>query len=242
MYKQNFLKIFLALCFASDPARFALAQAQSTSASSQHPQPPAPINFSIQPNFQLAPFIAPDPQPQPADLLERSPLSQPDTPDITPDRPRSQRPKKITIPASAAVVVTFCSEFEFDEKQESSFPTTTFLARPIIDSEGNIAVPVNAPVNTQVKRDKKLVKLEADAIVVGGRVIPIQTTALSVPMLPNVRQENLRNLRVSRVNQGFILGLADSIQDWLGNQDVFLTDGTSDLLGLGMASPTPGLR
>jgi hypothetical protein len=247
MSKRILLKTVLALSISSYPATSTFSQVQPSNPPAQQPtQVTTPSNLSIQVNPGTTPSVQPHPPAQvqlsnpPIQQNQGTTLSPPPPPAIqlnpgtTPVNPTVQQRGKVTIPASAAIVVTFCSGFEFDTKQEASFPATVFLARPIIDSDGNIAAPVNSLVRAQLKPVDEGAEIKAEALVVGGRVVPIETTALSVPLVAKVRQESTSYYGYGQNNQGIVLGLANSLQKWLGNQGLFDQD-TNNILDFGLS-------
>lgn len=160
-----------------------------------------------------------------------APGSSPPNQDITAPEPLSQPSQKITIPTASAVPVTFCSTVKFNAKQKSGFPVTVYLTRPIIDSNGNQLVPANSLVSAQLKPTKEGVQIKAENLVIGGQVVPVQTSVLSVPILSETRQEDYY---AYEQNPGLPYQVADNLQDWLGDQGI-LSGGTSDLLGFGLA-------
>ncbi|PSO85989.1 MAG: hypothetical protein BRC45_03315 [Cyanobacteria bacterium QS_5_48_63] len=160
-----------------------------------------------------------------------------------------QRNQKITIPRSSAVTVTFCSNLQFDPQQTGSFPVTLFLARPILDSNGKVIAPVNTLVRAKLKPiDKKEdeeedenqgFKIKPEALVIGGRFIPIETSSVSIPTLASVRQQN--NYTYSSYGgqgwEGPLVQVADELVGTGGllESQRVLDRSTSDLLSLGLA-------
>lgn len=143
---------------------------------------------------------------------------------------------QFALPASSAVTVMFCSNVKFDDEQDSPFPVTVFLARPILDTNGNVVAPVNSLVSATVTPTEKGVKIKADAVVIGGQYIPIETPTLSVPVLSEVQQDNNYYSSYSYQQQtpSVYFNVANNLQNWLSTQGVFGT-GTSDMLGAGLA-------
>lgn len=143
---------------------------------------------------------------------------------------------QLTLPASSAVTITFCSNIKFDAEQSSSFPVTVFLARPLLDTEGNIIAPINSLVSATVTPTDKGVKIQANALVIGGQYIPIETPTLSVPILSEVQRQNnyYSNYGYQQQNPSVYFNVANNLQGWLNVQGI-LDDGTSDVIGAGLA-------
>lgn len=152
----------------------------------------------------------------------------------TPSFTRGQRISKISIPKSSAVTVTFCSTVRFDSKQKSTFPAVVYLAQPLMDTNGNLLAPVNSLVNAQLKPTREGIQITIDALVVGGRFIPIQTAKLAVPMLAKTdQQNNSYSYSYNDNNLGIAFNVANGLQEWLNDQEI-LSDGFSDVLGAGL--------
>ncbi len=173
---------------------------------------------------------------QPVQLTQVQPLGLPAqlVPENIPATPYIRQTRQSAIiPPSSAIAVTFCSDFEFNSKHESGFPITLFLARPILDSNGNTIAPVNSLVSAKLQPTDEGAEMKAESLVVGGRVIPIKTSTIPIPMLTRVRRENF-SYSYGQNNQGLALGLANGLQKWLGNQGV-LSEGVSDVLNFGLS-------
>lgn len=191
---------------------------QTTTPSAQPTQSATPSSPLIQPT-QVQPLILP---------------AQP-IPETIPENPYIQQVRQSAIiPASSAIAVTFCAGFEVNSKHKSGFPATLFLARPLLDSNGNMIAPVNSLVTAQLKPTGEGVEITAEALVIGGLVVPIKTSTLSIPMISSVRQESNAYYSSGQNNQGLVLGLANGVQRWLGSQGI-LSDGVSDVLDLGLS-------
>lgn len=158
-----------------------------------------------------------------------------------------QSNQEITIPEASVVAVTFCSAVKFETEREDRFPVTLFLARPIMDNDGGILAPVNSLVNALVEPTSEGVKIHVDAIVIGGRLIPVKTSALSIPILSTTKEGNDYDTYddyaygeydgdtyYGRPGRGVALNVANGLQSWLGNQEI-LGGTASGLLGAGLA-------
>lgn len=210
MTKRIFLDIAITLAIVGYPATSAIAVGGVL---------PQTIAQPANPPIQLNPEVT-----APGSSAPQS------TPGIATPEPL-QPGQRVTIPAASAVSVTFCSTIKFNVKQKSGFPVTVYLARPIMDSNGNQLIPVNSLVSAQLKPTGEGVQIKAENLVISGRVVPIQTSVLLVPVLSNVRQEDYY---AQEQNPGLPFQVANSLQGWLGDQGI-LSDGTSDLLGFGLA-------
>jgi hypothetical protein len=191
-----------------------------------YPITPAIAVGGVLPQTIAQPANPPQPNPDVTAPGSSAPQSTPGT-----ATPGLQPSPGVTIPATSAVSVTFCSTVKFNVKQKSGFPVTVYLTRPIMDSNGNQLVPVNSLVSAQLKPTREGVQIKAENLVVSGRVVPIQTSVLLVPMLSNVSQEDYY---AQEQNPGLPFQVANNLQDWLGDQGI-LSGGTSDLLGFGLA-------
>ncbi|MGF1479722.1 MAG: hypothetical protein ACFB4I_09555 [Cyanophyceae cyanobacterium] len=149
--------------------------------------------------------------------------------DYQPPHPFQSQPRRaffeepsdpsITIPASSAIAITFCSQVQFDaEEQESSFPTTVYLAQPITDVDGNILAPINSLVSAQVTPTDEGVQLHAEALVIGGQYISIETPVVSVPVLSRATEDTYYSSGYSTNTEQLGVGynVARNLRDWLG--------------------------
>lgn len=214
--------------------------AQQTYPSIQQSPGTAPSN-SIQPSQTTTPSAQPTQSATPSSPLIQPTQVQPlilpaqPIPETIPENPYIQQVRQSAIiPASSAIAVTFCAGFEVNSKHKSGFPATLFLARPLLDSNGNMIAPVNSLVTAQLKPTGEGVEITAEALVIGGLVVPIKTSTLSIPMISSVRQESNAYYSSGQNNQGLVLGLANGVQRWLGSQGI-LSDGVSDVLDLGLS-------
>lgn len=216
MSKQIFLSSILALLTSSYPSVSAVAEAL--------------------PSNPTQPVQANPPEP---------PITQQNQARPDPDA-YVQSSQEITIPEASVVAVTFCSAVKFETEREDRFPVTLFLARPIMDNDGGILAPINSLVNAQVEPTSEGVKIQVDAIVIGGRLIPVKTSALSIPILSTTKEGNeydtyddysygeYDSAYYGRPGRGVALNVANGLQSWLGNQEMI--GGTaSGLLGAGLA-------
>ena len=133
-----------------------------------------------------------------AQVLPANPSTQLDQVNPAPKPPPSQLNQGITIPQFSVIAATFCSAIKFENERDDRFPVTLFLARPIMDNDGSILAPVNSLVNAQVEPTKEGVKIQIDAIVIGGRLISVKTSALSIPILICSCLSTPKSIRVSQ--------------------------------------------
>jgi hypothetical protein len=127
----------------------------------------------------------------------------PGTSPIKPSRPRQTAPiapppagtaaftDTITIPQSSAIVVSFPAELTLDPKRKYNFPITLSLARPVVDEQGNIVLPARSLISARMKAMKGGDLIEADGVIIGGRVIPINAIGAMVPA--QTRPEDFAN-------------------------------------------------
>lgn len=194
----------------------------------------------------LAQATQPEPKPKQAKPDPEPPTLQANQAEPDPDA-YVQSSQGIMIPEASAIAVTFCSAIKFENEREDGFPVTLFLARPLMDDDGGILAPVNSLVNAQVKPTSKGVKIQVDAIVIGGRMIPVKTSTLSIPILSTTKEgegyEEYDNYDYGgyggdyysgRPGRGVALNVANGLQSWLGNQEI-LGGTASGLLGAGLA-------
>jgi hypothetical protein len=200
--------------------------------------------------------------------LEQNPLEQPsevtiplessnsffdqDLETTTPNSSKSfSEPKQrqeTTIPKSSAVTVTFCSKVKFDPEKKESYPITLFLARPIMDSNGNIIAPVNSLVRGRLEakeseedddddEDNESTQIKVEALVIGGRFIPVETSPLSIPALADVQRESsyTSSSYSNRSWDGPVIQVADGLLDsgLLENQGI-VNDSIGNFLRLGL--------
>lgn len=132
----------------------------------------------------------------------------------------------ITIPQSSAIVVSFPAELTLDPKRKYNFPITLSLARPVVDEQGNIVLPARSLISARMKAMKGGDLIEADGVIIGGRVIPINAIGAMVPA--QTRPEDFANQFVPSpgpVNNVFnslvlwqstALNLDPDLDTWLG--------------------------
>lgn len=148
---------------------------------------------------------------------------------------------QVTIPKFSAITTIFCSEVKFNHEQPSSFPVTLSLARPIMDMNGNIIAPVNSLVSANVDANGNEIKIKPNALVIGGRYIPIETDQVAVPALIDTRRiTNTFSRSFDRGQRGVAFRVSDNLIDWLAlrRTTTVLEDNTSTLLGFGLSIAT----
>jgi len=169
--------------------------------------------------------------------LKRAPSSPSEPYNSNPSTP-SQKSQQIRIPKSSAVTTTFCSDVKFHQKEASNFPVTLALARPILDQNGNVIAPVNSIVRANVDITDEEIQIEPEAVVIGGRYIDIDTSAVPVPALTNTRSTTFSRTRLNRGQRGVPFRIADNLSNWLLTQQTTLETDTTDLLGFGLSIAT----
>ena len=173
---------------------------------------------------------------------ERSnPISQPTRNNSNQNNSFSyQEQQEVMIPESSAITTTFCSNVKFNQEQASSFPVTLSLARPIMDSNGNVIAPVNSLVRATIDAtEEEDIQIKPKAVVIGGRYIPIQTEQVSVPALTDTRRSRTTYTRTfNRGQRGVAFRVTDNISRWLASTPAALDTNTSNLLSFGLSVAT----
>lgn len=128
------------------------------------------------------PTEAPLSVPQPP----KGPLTDPEFP-APPTAPLSSTEESnITIPNDSALVVFFPNEFRLSSqrkaKQQYDLPLVLPLVQPILDEQGNLAIPARSLVSALVTPVEGGIYIRANAVIVGGKVIPIEATGTFIPM------------------------------------------------------------
>ena len=161
------------------------------------PRRPKSIRYPVAQDTQLepkqpanSPAVSPDndntpPAPSSPPVRRPSPTIAP-PPTVTPTLNDS-----VTIPQSSAIVVSFPAELTLDPKRKYNFPITLSLARPIVDAQGNIVLPARSLISARMKAMKGGDLIEADGVIIGGRVIPINAIGAMVPA--QTRPEDFAN-------------------------------------------------
>lgn len=160
--------------------------------------------------------------------------------------PAVEQKQIITIPQSAAIIITFPTTLTINSKQKKSLTVAAFLAKPLIDSQGKVVAEANSPLNIQLQPTKGGVQIVAEALVVNGLVTPIRAVG---PMIPEqvVPASNQR----AQANQGLYDSLAGSAvntlfgalgsENWFGGEQANPLNTVGNLLGRGLVMAT-GLR
>jgi hypothetical protein len=91
--------------------------------------------------------------------------------------PNPQKARKI-IPVSAAITIAFSQEMTVKANHRSSVILIT--TEPIIDEDGNEAVPARALVKAHFKPTKEGIEIVAESIVVRGRNIPLRASNIVI--------------------------------------------------------------
>ncbi|PZD75181.1 hypothetical protein C1752_00339 [Acaryochloris thomasi RCC1774] len=156
---------------------------------------------------------------------------------ISNDRPRPE-PKIIStrLPVSTAVVVTFCSPVRFDSKQKEPFPVTAVLSHPITDRAGTVVAPMRSLANLQIQPKRRMVKMQVSSLIVNGRLVPIQTSPLAIPVLSRAHPDSQNSFfdSSSVPTEGAALNVVNNLQGWVSDQGL-ISGGVSDLLGVGLS-------
>ncbi|MEL6353109.1 MAG: hypothetical protein AAFR58_15350 [Cyanobacteria bacterium J06627_28] len=92
------------------------------------------------------------------------------------------------IPASTGVVVTFLAPVSIDV-DEAAYPMTLPLTSPIYDSQGTVVAPENSPVSVMIQPGEGGATIQAQSVLINGRLMPIQATS---PMIPGTTITHMR--------------------------------------------------
>jgi hypothetical protein len=170
------------------------------------PRRPKPIRIPYAQDAQLEPKQPAQSSPdsgdnsglEPKQPTQTTPGSGQSTPPDPIGRPRPQQmtpppafADAVTIPQSSAIVVSFPAELTLDPKRKYNFPITLTLARPVIDEQGNVVLPARSLISARMKAMKGGDLIEADGVIIGGRVIPINAIGAMVPA--QTRPEDFAN-------------------------------------------------
>jgi hypothetical protein len=179
----------------------AVVQARQPKIQQTYPLSPRRIKAIRNPfaqNVQLEPKQPPNtPAASPSPNLNSpappsSPVRRQPNPVTTPSPPGIPNLNdNVTIPQSSAIVVSFPAELTLDPKRKYNFPITLSLARPIVDAQGNIVLPARSLISARMKAMKGGDLIEADGVIIGGRVIPINAIGAMVPA--QTRPEDFAN-------------------------------------------------
>lgn len=123
------------------------------------------------------------------------------------------------VPQSSAITITFPISLTVNASQKRSLTTAAFLARPLLDSNGNVVADTNSPINVEIQPTKGGAQIKAVALVVNGRIIPIQAIGPLIPDRPVTTTGNSQK-------QGFYNSLAGSVFNVL-----LSTSGVANKLG-----------
>jgi hypothetical protein len=196
---------------------------QSKSDAQTNPSTAAPLSVPQPPNGSLPNEALPAPP-----VLPPSPTSSPTSLNSTQDQ-------RITIPNDSALVVFFPNELRLSAqrkaKQQHDLPLVLPLVQPILDEQGNIAIPARSLVSALVTQVEGGIYIRANSVVVGGMVIPIEATGAFIP-LQNSPDDfyNYATKPPSLLNN-----LATNLSTWSTSaEDVFGQDG-SLAIGAGLA-------
>lgn len=145
---------------------------------------------------------------------------------------------QVSIPKFSAVTTTFCSNVLFNHEQASVFSITLSLARPIMDSNGNVIAPVNSLVRAKIDTtDEEKITIQPEAISVGGRYIPIQTSSVKVPVINDTRRSSRTFFSggFNRGQRGVAFRVSENLSDWIVSRPNALDEDSNDLLSFGLS-------
>jgi hypothetical protein len=112
------------------------------------------------------------------------------------------------IPQTAGVVISLPMPITVDVGQHQDYPLTVPLSQPLMDSQGNTVVPVNAPVTIKLKPENGGARIVAESIVIGGQIVSIQASSAVIPGNTITQQEGAETARQSSAVYGNLFGAA----------------------------------
>lgn len=115
--------------------------------------------------------------------------------------------QEVTIPQSSAIIITFPIALTFDISRKKSLTTAAYLAKPVLDSNGNVVAETNSPINIQLQPTQGGAQLKAEALVIGGRVTPILASG---PLIPDHKVITTSSMQRAQANQGLLSNIAGS--------------------------------
>jgi hypothetical protein len=116
--------------------------------------------------------------------------------------------RSAVIPQTAGVVISLPMPITVDVGQHQDYPLTVPLSQPLMDSQGNTLVPVNAPVTIKLKPENGGARIVAESIVVGGQIISIQASSAVIPGNTITQQEGAETARQNSAVYGNLFGAA----------------------------------
>ena len=121
---------------------------------------------------------------------------------------RSTLIPQAVIPQTAGVVISLPMPITLDVGQHQDYPLTVPLSQPLMDSQGNTLVPVNAPVTIKLKPENGGARIVAESIVVGGQIVSIQASSAVIPGNTITQQEGAETARQNSAVYGNLFGAA----------------------------------
>lgn len=121
--------------------------------------------------------------------------------------------QEVTIPQSSAVTVTFSAAVTFNADQKDSLPIAALLTQPLLDSSGKVAAPANSLVSMKLQPAEGGAKIKAEALIIGGQLIPIQASG---PWIPGQTVERVSSSQQAQLNQTLFSGLGGSVLGIVG--------------------------
>lgn len=112
------------------------------------------------------------------------------------------------IPQTAGVVISLPMPITVDVGQHQDYPLTVPLSQPLMDSQGNTVVPVNAPVTIKLKPENGGARIVAESIVIGGQIVSIQASSAVIPGNTITQQEGAETARQNSAVYGNLFGAA----------------------------------
>lgn len=110
------------------------------------------------------------------------------------------------IPQSAAIVVTFPNNVQFEVDEDESYPTTLLLAQPVLDSYGNVVAPANSPVQARIAPvdHEDGVQILVEALVAGGQAVSVKASSSPIPTQRVSRDDARERDQLNRERWGLV--------------------------------------
>ncbi len=138
--------------------------------------------------------------------------------------------QEVAIPQSSAITVTFSVAVTFDAGQKKSLPMAALLTQPLLDSSGKVVAPANSPVGIKLHPAKGGAQIQAEALVINGRIIPILALG---PWIPGQTVTTVSSAQQAQLNQSVFSDLAGSVFGLFGTATGVSRDERTHLTNMG---------
>lgn len=82
-----------------------------------------------------------------------------------------------------ALVIAFPKATNFDISNNQQLPTTLILAQPLVSNTGTLLADVNSPVQATLVATDEGARVQVEAVVSEGKILPIQAVSATIPFL-----------------------------------------------------------